>query len=216
MKQQEHLDTLQEIRSMMERSSRFISLSGLSGIGAGLSALLGAALVYIYLDTLPFRRMPGYYVISADYEKWGIGYQLFFLLVMGGVLILALASGIYFTTRRAKRHQQRIWDALTKRLLINLFIPLAAGGLFCLALLYQGMIGLVAPATLVFYGLALINARKYTFDDIRYLGMAEVALGLIGTFFLGYGLDLWAIGFGVLHIFYGAVMYRKYERGVQG
>lgn len=212
MENQKHLDTLQEIRSMMERSSRFISLSGLSGIGAGLSALLGAALVYIYLDTLPFRRMPGYYVISADYEKWGLGYQSFFLLVMGGVLILALISGVYFTTRKAKRNQQRIWDALTRRLLLNLFIPLAAGGLFCLALIYQGMIGLVAPATLIFYGLALINASKYTLNDIRFLGMAEVVLGIIGTFFLGYGLDLWAIGFGVLHIIYGAVMYRKYER----
>lgn len=212
MENQKHLDTLQEIRSMMERSSRFISLSGLSGIGAGLSALLGAALVYIYLDTLPFRRMPGYYVISADYEKWGLGYQSFFLLVMGGVLILALISGVYFTTRKAKRNQQRIWDALTRRLLLNLFIPLAAGGLFCLALIYQGIIGLVAPATLIFYGLALINASKYTLNDIRFLGMAEVVLGIIGTFFLGYGLDLWAIGFGVLHIIYGAVMYRKYER----
>lgn len=197
---------------MMERSSRFISLSGLSGIGAGVSALLGAALVYLYLDTLPFRRMPGYYVISADYEKWGLGYETFFLLVMGIVLLLALFSGVYFTTRKAKRNQQPVWDALTKRLLINLFIPLAAGGLFCLALLYHGMIGLVAPATLVFYGLALINASKYTLDDIRFLGMAEVALGIVGTFFLGYGLDLWAIGFGLLHIIYGAVMYRKYER----
>lgn len=197
---------------MMERSSRFISLSGLSGIGAGLSALLGAALVYVYLDTMPFRRMPSYYVISANYEQWGLGYQAFFLLVMGGVLLLALFSGVYFTTRKARRNQQQVWDALTKRLLVNLFIPLAAGGLFCIALLYHGMINLVAPATLIFYGLALINASKYTLDDIRYLGMAEVILGIIGTFFPGYGLDLWTIGFGILHISYGAVMYRKYER----
>lgn len=212
MGNQEHLNTLQEIRSIMERSSRFISLSGLSGMGAGLSALLGSALVYIYLDTLPFRSEPDYYAISADYEKWGLGYPTFFLLVLGGVLLLALLSAVFFTTRRAKKQQQKIWDPLTQRLLLNLFIPLAAGGLFCLGLLYHGLIRLVAPATLIFYGLALINASKYTLNDIRFLGIAEVTLGLIGTFFLGYGLDLWALGFGLLHIIYGGLMYRKYER----
>lgn len=207
----EHLDTLQEIRKMMERSSRFISLSGLSGIGAGISALVGATVVYLYLDTTPFKRMPGYYVIHNDYENWGIGYQHFFILIAITVLIFAVGSGIYFTTRTARTQQQKIWDALTKRLLINLSIPLAAGGIFCLGLLYHGLAGLVAPVTLIFYGLALINASKYTLNDIRYLGISEIVLGLFGTFFLGYGLDLWAIGFGVLHIIYGVSMYYKYE-----
>jgi hypothetical protein len=208
---QEHLDTLQEIRSMMERSSRFISLSGLSGIVAGLSALAGAALVYLYLDTVPFKRLPGYYIINSAYTNWGIGYRTFFVLVASMVLLLALAAGIYFTTRAARNRQQKIWDALTKRLLINLMIPLAAGGIFCLGLLYHNLAGLVAPATLLFYGLALINASKYTLNDIRYLGISQIVLGLFGVFFVGYGLDLWAIGFGVLHIIYGTSMYYKYE-----
>ena len=196
---------------MMERSSRFISLSGLSGIGAGLSALVGATLVYLYLGTTPFKRYPGYYVIRDDYENWGIDYQSFFILIALSVLIFALISGIYFTTRAARNRQQNIWDALTKRLLINLAIPLIAGGVFCLGLIYHGIVGLVAPATLIFYGLALINASKYTLNDIRYLGISEIILGLFGTFFIGYGLDLWAIGFGVLHIIYGVSMYYKYE-----
>lgn len=207
----DHLDTLQEIRKMMERSSRFISLSGLSGIGAGLSALVGATLVYLYLGTTPFRRMPSYYVINSNYENWGIGYRSFFILIAALVLVFALGSGVYFTTRAAQNQQQKIWDALTKRLLINLAIPLIAGGIFCLGLLFHGLAGLIAPATLIFYGLALINASKYTLNDIRYLGISEIVLGLFGTFFLGYGLDLWAIGFGVLHIIYGVSMYYKYE-----
>lgn len=207
----EHLDALQEIRRMMERSSRFISLSGLSGIGAGLSALIGATLVYLYLDTVPFKRMPGYYVISSNYENWGIGYRSFFILITALVLMLAVGSGIYFTTRAARSRKQKIWDALTKRLLINLAIPLIAGGIFCMGLLYHGLAGLVAPTTLIFYGLALINASKYTLNDIRYLGISEIVLGLFGTFYLGYGLDLWAIGFGLLHIIYGVSMYYKYE-----
>ena len=215
LKNDQHLEALQHIRSMMEKSSRFISLSGLSGVFAGLAALVGAAAVYIYLGARPLQYHP-YYTLQSNYEYWGIGYKSFFVLVASSVLVVALAGGIYFTTRKAKANQQKIWDALTRRLLINLFLPLGAGGIFCLGLLYHGLPGLVAPSTLIFYGLALLNASKYTLRDIRYLGISEIILGLIGIFFLGYGLDLWAIGFGVLHIVYGTLMWWKYERTADG
>ena len=123
-----------------------------------------------------------------------------------------MISGIYFTTRKAKRKGQKIWDKTSQRLLLNLAIPLVVGGIYCLQLIRSGNLGLVAPTTLIFYGLALINASKYTLSDIRYLGFSEILLGLIGLIFIGNGLELWALGFGVLHIVYGIVMYVKYER----
>lgn len=207
---EEQLAHLQEIRTMMERSSRFISLSGLSGVGAGVAALLGAGIAYAYLQTAPGRGFAGEILLREGYANWGMDYQYFFPLLAGIVLVLALASGIFFTSRKARREGMPIWDALTRRLLVALFLPLITGGIFCLALAYHGLIGLVAPATLVFYGLALLNASKYTLSDIRYLGLSEIALGLIGSFLIGYGLDLWALGFGLLHIVYGLAMYRKY------
>jgi len=207
-----HLETLSEIRSLMERSSRFISLSGLSGVGAGIFALLGAAAVYLYLDILPFAGKKLYYVTAQTTHKWGMDYLTFFALDAILVLLGAFAAGIFFTTRKAKKKGQKIWDQLTQRLVINMAIPLVAGGLFCLALIYHGLFGLVAPATLIFYGLACVNASKYTLTDIRYLGLMEMALGLIAMFNLGYGLEFWALGFGVLHIIYGTMMYYKYER----
>lgn len=210
---QNQLEALGEIRSMMERSSRFISLSGLSGVMAGVFALLGAAMVYLYLDMSPFENKRLYYVAAANSTKWGMDYVTFFLLDAIFVLAGAVSFGIFFTSRKAKKKGQQIWDSLTKRLLLNLALPLVAGGIFCLGLIYQGVIGLVAPATLIFYGLALINASKYTLNDIRYLGYLEVILGLVGVFNIGNGLEFWAIGFGVLHIFYGIFMYRKYEKG---
>ena len=42
MNEQQPLEELQHIKRMMERSSRFISLSGLSGIAAGICAIAGA------------------------------------------------------------------------------------------------------------------------------------------------------------------------------
>ena len=208
----EHLETLTEIRSMMERSSRFISLSGLSGVAAGSFALLGAVLVYIYLGLRPFSNYRIFYAEVLSRGRWGIGYEVFFLTVAAVVFILAVTSGIYFTSRKARRKGQKVWDKSAFRMLSNLAIPLFVGGIFCLVLFREGQILLIAPATLVFYGLALVNGSKYTLDDIRYLGLFEIGLGITGLFFPGYGLELWAIGFGVLHILYGLIMYRKYER----
>jgi hypothetical protein len=95
-----------------------------------------------------------------------------------------------------------------------MLIPLVAGGIFCIAMLYHGgaFILLISPAMLIFYGLSLVNGSKYTLHDIRYLGCLEIVLGLIAVFNLGYGIIFWALGFGVLHIIYGALMWFKYDR----
>lgn len=199
---------------MMERSSRFISLSGLSGIAAGLWAVAGAVAVYLYLDIVPFDSHIYYYTSVSTPRS--IDYRVFFLSVAAIVLLGAIFSGIFFTTRQARRNGQKTWDALTRRLLLHLAIPLATGGIFCIALFTYRLGGLIAPTTLIFYGLALLNASKYTLPDIQWLGCCEIALGLVSLFFLGFGLEFWTLGFGVLHIIYGAIMYNKYERKTAG
>ncbi len=209
----DHLDTLKEIRSLMERSARFISLSGLSGVFAGLFALGGAASVYLYTHKVPFDGQVINYYPYDGAENWGLSYPVFFIVVALTVIAGAITSGIFFTTRRAKKKGLKFWDRSTYRLIVNAAIPLIVGGLFCIGLITHFAFELVAPATLVFYGMALLHASKYTLPDIRYLGMLEMFLGLIGIFFTGYGLELWALGFGVLHIVYGIWMYYNYERG---
>jgi len=205
MTKEKYLEDLKDIKSIMERSSRFISLSGLSGVMAGLFALAGAYLayqtVYQQQDYLSYRR--------ADMTPDNI-IQL--LAIAIGVLVLSIGVGIIFTQRKAKKQGQKLWDSQSKRVVINMLIPLVAGGLVCLILLNNGFIGLIAPLTLVFYGLALVNASKYTLSDIRSLGILEIALGLIGCQYVGFGLILWVTGFGILHIVYGIVMYVKYEK----
>jgi hypothetical protein len=211
---QQQLQDLREIRSLMERSSRFIGLSGLSGVAAGMCALAGAAVIYNYLEIVPFihNANAAYYTKAMTANKWGLSYQKFSIIIGILTALSAFLAGIFFTTRRATQKGQTIWDKTALRLLFNLAIPLGAGGLFCLAMLYHGEVAFVAPATLVFYGLALVNGSKYTLHDVFYLGLLEIALGIFAMFMLGYGLEFWVVGFGFLHIFYGAMMYWKYER----
>lgn len=208
--QEKHLQDLASIRSLMERSSRFISLSGLSGVFAGSYALIGAALAYFYLDF----GIQEYYYKKAYLPDGSLNtdFLTFFFLDGLFVLVASLVTGMLFTMRRARKKGQTIWDAVAMRMLINLLIPLGTGGIFCLILLHHHKVELLAPATLLFYGLALLNASKYTLNDIRYLGLSEIVLGLLASYFAGYGLLFWSIGFGVLHIIYGLSMYMKYER----
>lgn len=200
---EQHLEDLHEIRSLMERSSRFISLSGLSGICAGTFALIGAYVTWQYVN----RDYSGFiqHVLYKVPALW------FLAAVASGVLFMSLITGVFFTTRNAKRKGQKIWDATSRNLLINLMIPLFVGGLFCFVLLYHAP-ELIAPSTLIFYGLALINASKYTLSDVRYLGFCEIIAGLLAAVTPGNGLLFWALGFGLLHIVYGIIMYFKYER----
>lgn len=206
--QEEQLKALGEMRDLMNRSSRFLSLSGLSGIFAGIFALLGAGAAYLVLFDASYV---GWFVSDSRYDA--TKFYTFFFTDAGAVLFLSLFAAWYFSSRRAKKAGVPFWDATAWRMLVNLFIPLIAGGIFCFALLYHGTIGFIAPATLIFYGLALLNASKYTVNDIRYLGISEIILGLISMFFIANGLLFWALGFGVLHIIYGIVLYYKYERG---
>jgi predicted lysophospholipase L1 biosynthesis ABC-type transport system permease subunit len=214
MDQNDARSNLAHIRSLMERSTRFISLSGLSGVFAGVVALGGAWLAQHHVAGFMDARADDLTYGTVRYELMrGESLTMTLLLDALGVLALALLGAFWFTWRRSRRLGQGLWDPSARRLAWNLFIPLAAGGIVCLALLYHGLPGLVAPATLVFYGLGLLNASKYTLDEIRWLAISELVLGVLACFWVGAGLMFWALGFGVMHIVYGGLMWMRHERG---
>ncbi len=207
---EEPSETLRDIKRMMERSSRFISLSGLSGVSAGICALAG--------DWIALRWMHAYYgaggyVAEHGYREEGALYFKERLLLLAiGILTAALVSSTFFTWRRARKNGLPVWDHTSRKLAINMAIPLVTGGIFVLGLYLRSEWDIVAPGCLVFYGLALVNASKYTLTDIRYLGIIEIVLGCINLYYAQWGIYFWAIGFGVLHIIYGLIMWWKYEK----
>ena len=207
IEQNQHLEALQDIRQMMQRSSKFISLSGLSGIAAGLFGLAGSYGAHLLIQDYQKPYREGYHS-AGTLDDLDISLLLLALATFG----LAVLSAFYFTWRKTKKDKVPLWNHTSLQLTWNMILPLIAGGLFVLALLQNGIWTFIVPGCLVFYGLALVNASKYTLSDIRYLGISEIILGLIATQFTNRGLLFWAIGFGVLHIVYGFLMWNKYER----
>lgn len=207
------LETLQEIRSIMDRSARFLSLSGLSGIWAGIVALVGAGIAHKWLGEA--HSFSGHYrsYLPSDPDYYPERYLPQYLLLAVGIFALAFIGGFYFTYKKNKKTGAPIWNSASRKMVNNLAIPLIAGAIIVFAFAWKGDWVYIAPGCLIFYGLALINGSKYTVSDIKYLGLIEIVLGCTGLFINpGYGLYLWAFGFGVLHIVYGIVMWRKYDQ----
>ena len=209
--QKEQLDAIHDIKKLMERSSKFSALSGLSGIIVGFMALFCIGISYTILGITPLEPISYLSILILD---GGINAELFkFLLINFGVVLLAsFLTAIWLSNKNAVKKGEQIWDLTAKRMMINFSIPMFAGGAYCFILFTQNHVELILPATLLFYGLALLNASKYTVDDIKYLGVFLVILGLFASIYVDQALLIWGIGFGVLHIIYGSYMYFKYEK----
>lgn len=206
-----YLDDIKEIKSLMNKSTRFISLSGMSGVMAGIYALIGGVFGYFIIEKA--RENGTRDTLSRlTTTPWDQNPSLQILVVAAIVLFMAVLTAFFLTKAKASKHHQKVWTKQSIRLVVNFMVPLNIGALFTLALLQYNLIGLVAPAMLVFYGLACMNAAQFTLGTVKYLGLSCAILGLINTQFIGYGLYFWTAGFGLCHIIYGAVMYYKYDK----
>jgi uncharacterized membrane protein HdeD (DUF308 family) len=199
---------LSHLRSLMDRSTKFISLSGLSGIMAGLYAIAGGIAAWC----LTGKNNPGIFDLrQASFpDPKTLTVQL--LLIAVAVLVLSISTGIWLTVRKASRRGETVWNEASRGMAGRLCVPLVSGGSLMLIFLFQGDVHSIAPASLVFYGLALVAGSYYTVSLVRYLGYCEIILGLVAAMFPGFGLYFWIMGFGILHVVYGSIMHFKYER----
>ncbi len=204
MDNDKYIEDLAQIRDIMNRSTRFRSLGGLSGVFAGIFALIGVYIAYrsVYMHWDPL-----------EYEAVSISREHQFLLLINALITITLSFSavIFFSAKEAKKRDQKLWDVQSRRALINFFLPLVVGGIVCLMFLFRGYLGLVAPLTLIFYGLALVNTSKYTFGEVFVMGVAELILGLMAMQWIAWGLWIWALGFGVLNIASGWILHKKYS-----
>lgn len=197
MENKEVINTLSEIRSMMERSTKVLSLSGMSAIVVGILAIVAAMLANCIIE-----------------NGWSHIYKVRSLMLLAILLfIICFAIVLIFSKWKAKKNGLMFkFDRTVQKMLWNFFLPLIVGGVLCLGLIYQGHYGLTSSIMLIFYGLALINLSNFTFSNIRYLGYVQLVLGVIDFLMVNYSLLFWMIGFGVCHVVYGIMFYLKYER----
>ena len=203
----QNLDAIKDIRKIMERSSRFISLSGWSGIAAGICALAGS--------WVAFKKIEDYASGTSPSSGCAECLRNELIIIAAIVFFAALAAAVTFTYTRSSKDGVAIWGKAARRLLWNTLMPMIVGGILIWKMIDLGYYELIAPTTLIFYGLALVNGSKFTMGEVRYLGYAQIITGIIALLFISRGLYAWAFGFGVLHIIYGVAMWWKYERKSQ-
>jgi hypothetical protein len=202
-------DELKTIRKIMEESTRFLSLSGLSGIFAGVFAITGALVAWFLILNNGTIRYDELFRSLNEKETFTLRWQLITDAIV--VLVLSVVFSLWLSGRKARQAGKSLWTPVLRRLVVNMMIPLFSGGLFIIILLVQNHIQLIVPGMLIFYGLALVSAGKFTYGEVFYLGLLEIVTGLFSALFPQMGIFFWTFGFGFLHIVYGSIMYRKYE-----
>lgn len=207
---EDSLQVLNDIRSMMDRSSRVLSLSGWSGIWAGLVALAATMLAQHWIHDMEaaYAGSDGFFAMMLA----GVAISKRFLFLAVATFGLAVLGAFYFSYRKNSREGHKTFNTAARRMIISMGIPMAAGAWMVFYFLSEGQIFNLVPTMLVFYGMTLINSAKYTISDIRWLGLFEIITGCFATLRPEWGLYFWAFGFGVLHIVYGIIMWRKYDR----
>src|SRR4051812_13490822 len=101
----DYIRDITEMRSMMERSSKFLSLSGLAGIMAGIYALAGATLAYKIFNFNPDQ------IVYDTTESGSLSFdlsKLIFLAII--ILILALATAILLSYKKANKTGEKFWN----------------------------------------------------------------------------------------------------------
>ena len=199
MSQNQYSDDIAHIRSMMERSSRFLSLSGWAGIIPGLLALVGLATVVWLIQQTK---------LTVGYEA-GIENDHPLIMQLGIVAIVVLALSIfaswYTCMRKARLDKQSTWTPAIRNMLLHFAIPLLAGAIIVSWIYQKEQWELLSPVLLSFYGLALVMVSQFTLRSVFWMGIFEIALS-IPAGMTGWDLPVLAIGFGFTHIVYGIMM----------
>lgn len=201
--QQDYMRELTEIRSMMERSSKFLSLSGLALLIAGIYALAGAFIAYRFFSFNPGEVVD---LSMPPAELWEL------VLLAIGILGLALGTAFLLSYKKSVKRGEKFWNPTSRQLAMNMAVPLIAGGVLMLIFIDKGLIDMLAPFSLLFYGLAMFNAGKFTYEELKSLGLIQITLGLVSSYYVIYGIIFWAAGFGIVNIIYGIYIHYRYER----
>lgn len=202
MNNKNYLEDISQIKNLMAESSKFLVFTtGLSGFFSGLFAILGMIYIYVLADG-----------DVNDIEQLTVNYRSTVAVVLIIILALSTLVTVIFTRRNAKSQGQNPWNPIAKKMVFNFYTVGVLGAVYLLILFFQEKYDTIVELMLVFYGMALLNGSKYTFDQVKLLAYIQIALGLACSFFDSYDFWFWVAGFGLVNLIYGGIMYFGYGK----
>jgi len=208
MEHQKHLENLSELKSILSKNTRFLSFSGLSGVIAGITALAGEYLFYnLYLAT--FSSSSNY----ADVRNLA-DMKLFYsaLLIALSIIGISVIVGVILARKKIRMQGSTVNRDLLKNTLIHILVPILVGGAICFVASFTDHFIYIPAFLLIFYGLGLFNGSRFSFDDLKIVGLVFMGLGLITYAYPNLSMWTWGLGFGVGHILYGLRVYFVHDR----
>jgi hypothetical protein len=181
------IDNLRYIRETMERAGSFTAVPGWGGVTMGITAV--AAAVVAGWQISPNRWL----------ATW---------LVEGAV---AITIGVIAMQQKARAAGLELWSAPARKFAFSFVPPMFAGAVLTFALWRAGLTHLIPGTWLLLYGTGVITGGAFSVRVVPIMGAGFLALGgaallspaVLSNFWLG-------LGFGGLHILFGAMIARKY------
>ena len=175
------------IRQAMERSATFTTIPGVGGVLMGIVALAASAVA---------ARQP-----TGD--RW-------LAVWLGGAAIAAI-FGLIAMVRKANRSGGNLTGAIARRFALGMAAPFVAGAAITYELWVVGSFAVMAPAWLLLYGAGVLTGGIFSVPIVRAIGLCFMALGIAAIVSPPDWRNIWlAIGFGGLHIGFGAYIARNY------
>ncbi len=185
-------ENLRVIRQLMERSTKYSTFSGFSGILAGAASITGCLVTRSLSQTDP------------------AAFRVAFLVTWSLVILFAIGADYLLTKRRAARVGKRVLSRLGKQMFLASAPGLGTGALLTLYFLRHNLLGDIYPVWMLCYGIAVCAVGLFSQREVSYLGAAFLLAGAATLLFCPtFGLPMMAVTFGAFHILYGIAVSRK-------
>lgn len=178
-------ETLAYIRDTMESASTFTAISGWGLVAVGGVGLLAATLA------------------------WRTGSDTSLRVWLSAAAISVVIAGLS-TALKANSLATPLWSGALRKIVWVMTPALATGALLTYALAIAGARHLLPGAWLALYGVGVTAGGVFSVRALRWMGVQLVVLGGLALLAPQYGLALLALGFGGLHVAYGAYIVRRH------
>lgn len=190
-------ENLRVIRELMERSTRYTTFSGYSGVLAGTASITGCIITWL-LQQGPSGLYPA---------------RVPFLLTWSLVVLFAIGADYLLTKRHAARVGKHILSRLGQQMAFASLPGLGTGALLTLLLVRHHLLNEVYPLWMLCYGIAICAVGLFSQREVKYLGALFLCAGALTLVLIqgqpGWGLPMMALSFGGFHIVWGVLMARR-------